>query len=409
MADEKLTVEQMLEKALKDNVEIKTAFEEGKKSADDAKKEVEELKKTLAAIETKGSDLDSFKKGIQMQLDSMSELAQGKIEGEQKDVSLELQLKAFQADLDRIANPAEKGTAMKIELKAAGNMIGSTYFNGNPLDFANATKFGDIRQKPLMLLPMIPSTPIMGGESFYVEETSRTDGAAFRAEGSAAAQGDIKYSIVRKPLYEVSEFIKVAKNKINDIGWLASKIQRDLYARIERKSDDQMYTGTASAGVTYDGISAIAKALTATEVGTTRIPAATEFSVMNWAFAYIQNVAYADPTAIFVNPIDYAVMVSKMPTSQAETIKMGLTFDISKIKASPKITAGTFLIGDFTQAEREYANGITVETFNQNEDDAKNGLVMLLATGRHSFFVKDVNKACFAKGTFASLITALTA
>lgn len=393
--------------------ELKTKVLEGKATAEQltaAQDEIAELKTTIQALEEKSKENEQHVlliKGIQAQLDGMASFAQGKIEGEQKEQSLEMQLKSFQADLDRVAT--QKDTAMKIELKAAGNMVGSTYFNGNPLDFANATKFGDIRQKPLMLLPIVPSTPITGGESFYVEETSRTDGAAFRAEGASASQGDIKYSIVRKPLYEVSEFIKVAKNKINDIGWLASKIQRDLYARIERKSDDQMYTGTASAGVTYDGISVIAKALTATEVGATRIPGATEFSVLNWAYAYIQNAAYTDPTAIFVNPVDYAVMVSKMPTSQSETIKMGLTFDISKIRPSAKVTAGTFLLGDFSQAEREFTNGITVETFNQNEDDAKNGLIMLLATGRHSFFVKDVNKACFAKGTFSVLITALTA
>ena len=157
-----------IKEMLKQLEELKGKVLEGKATAEQleaAKLEVAELKKKIGDLEEKEKDNDNLKmvvKSMQAQLDSMADFAQGKIDGEKKDQSLEMQLKAYEADLKKIASGESKDTAIKMELKAVGNMIGSTYFSGNPLDFANATKFGDIRQKPLMLLPLIPSTPITG-------------------------------------------------------------------------------------------------------------------------------------------------------------------------------------------------------------------------------------------------------
>lgn len=403
------------------NEEIKSALEFVKGLENELKNaaKADELKAIAAKVEEYGTTLTTLAekakdnetqllavKGIQSQIDSLSQLIQGKSDG-QKELSVEQELKSYE-DILKKAQSGEQGKAT-IEIKAAAPMVGSTFFSGNINDFTNANGATLQRQKPLAVLPSVTSRPVAGGESFYVEETARTEGAAFTAEGAAATQGDRTYSVVRKPMLKVSEYVKIAKEKLSDIPWLAALIQTDLVNSIERKADTQMYSGTASAGVSYDGITAIATNVDATKVGTDRIANANEFDVLNYVIGIVENESYGTVNRILVNPVDYAKMVAKMKESQNGVVGLGLGVDPSIIGKSAKVTAGTFLMGDFSMAEREYNNGVTVEIFNQNEDDAIKDLVMVKATARHTFFVKSVNYKCFAKGTFSTIIAALTA
>lgn len=343
-------------------------------------------------------------KSLQSQIDGISQLAQGRM-GEEKTLTVEQELKGHEDMLKK----AQAGSNASFELKAAAPMVGSTFFNGNINDFSMANGATMVRQKPLAVLPFVTSRPVNGGESFYVQESARTEGEGFYAEGTAAGQSDITFDVVRKPMLKVGHFVKVAKEKLSDIPWLAALIQTDLIQAVERKADTQMYSGTASAGVSYDGLTAIATNVDATKVGTDRIANANEFDVLNYVMGIIENESYGTVNRILVNPVDYAKMVAKMKESQNGVVGLGLGVDPKIIAKSAKITAGTFLMGDFSMAEREYNSGVTVEIFNQNEDDAKKDLVMIKATARHTFFVKSVNYKCFAKGSFSTIITALTA
>lgn len=345
-------------------------------------------------------------KSLQSQIDGISQLAQGRM-GEEKVITLEQELKGYEDLLKK----AQNGDVAKvtIELKAAAPMVGSAYFDGNNNDFANATRVKNIRQKPLVVLPFVTSRPTTLPESIFVEESSRTDAAEFYAEGGATPQGDRKFKIVRKPLVKVGEYFKIAKEKLTDFAWLQSWVNSDLVASIDRKADAQMYGGTAESGVKYAGILSIATLIDAAKVGTTRIANANQWSCLAFAAGVVKNEGFTDVTRILVNPLDWAVMTAQMTEAQISLVAQKLGVMPDAIQTSPVVTAGTFLMGDFSVAEREYKNGVTLEIFNQNEDDAIKDLVMVKGSARHSFHISENDYKCFAKGTYSTIIAALTA
>ena len=72
------------------------------------------------------------------------------------------------------------------------------------------------------------------------------------------------------------------------------------------------------------------------------------------------------------------------------------------------ISAGTYLVGDFTKAKFWTRKGMELKIWEQNEDDAINQLKTVTLYMRGTLVVKDADKLAFVTDTFADSITEIT-
>jgi HK97 family phage major capsid protein len=100
--------------------------------------------------------------------------------------------------------------------------------------------------RPIQVLDLIPTFPIGQAAFVYMEETTRTHGAAEKAEGVAYAESVFVWEQKTSPVQKVTDSIPVTDEQIEDEPQVASLLDQRLGFGLRQKLDSQILVGSGT-------------------------------------------------------------------------------------------------------------------------------------------------------------------
>jgi HK97 family phage major capsid protein len=247
---------------------------------------------------------------------------------------------------------------------------------------------------------------------YWPQRKTRTDNSEFVAEGvKAAAETVLGYETKSQAMQNLSSFLKVSNNSLDDVEWLQSEIQTELVTLMMLKLDAARLTGTVAA----NGFDGVLTAATAFSAGGDTMPAGVKpnkFDALVWAATQIETENFT-PNYIVLHPADVRDMKLTRDDSGAYLLPPQITqgvpvVDGIRVISNTGMTKGTYLVGDFTRAKFWTRKNMELRFWEQNEDDALAQVKTVTLYMRGTLVIKDADKKAFVTDTFADTITEIT-
>ena len=210
--------------------------------------------------------------------------------------------------------------------------------------------------RPLTIEGLFPTLPIATNAFEYVQEkeSDNINGAAFVAEGAQKPFGSTAFETKTGTIKTIAHLARVSKQLMADAPALVAYINQRLVYGIDLVVEDQLATGNG----TGQNLSGILAAGNHTDHGITKLSqlpkTPTSFDLILLAKAKVEQ-AFFRPNVILLNPVDWTNMQMEKntsgdyylghPASVAPKYLWGLP-----VWTTPAVTAGKFIVGDFTQA-----------------------------------------------------------
>lgn len=254
-----------------------------------------------------------------------------------------------------------------------------------------------------------------GNTVSYAEMKNPDGGAGMTGEGSAKTQADFDIVEAKADVKKVTAYIKTSKEALDDIAALQAEINSELVTLVKNKLDAQLLSGDGT-GNNLTGVITAATAYSAGSFAGT-IDNANRFDVLATAvnqimIAEVQSGEPAGfmPNYIIMNPFD-VVKLKLTKDSTGNYIFPVSMPGISEVINVPvisnaRMTAGYFLVGDFTKAQLRIREDVNIQIGYENDDFTKN-LVTILAEMRAAAYVKSNHAKAFVYGQFSTAIAAL--
>lgn len=388
------------------------------KSADkgEMQKEFDALKKQISEINVKS---------VQEQVDnltkSMEEMKLKNISPETKSFAVELkeQLNKEIETLKKMAGGA-KGERIALQVKAFLETANASITTGSlqPIPQFEMGISKEPDRNPFLL--NIITTGIASSQTIYwTQRKTRTDNSGFVTEGTLTtlAGGTVTESVLgyetkSASMQNLTEFIKVSNNSLDDLDWILSEVQTELMTLMALKIDAAILNGTVAVNG-FDGI--LGKATAFHAGGDTLATGVTpnRFDALVFALNQIQ-VANFTPNYIVLHPSDVRDMKLTRDDNGTYIIPptmatgSNVAVDGVRIIANTGMTKGTYLVGDFSRAKFWLRKGLEINIWEQNEDDATKQLKTITAYMRGTLVIKDADTKAFVTDTFADTITEIT-
>jgi HK97 family phage major capsid protein len=396
--------------------EAKKAVTEANKTAlTDLTKQVEDLQNALKKGEDVSKEFETLKaEFIQAQADFAAFKEQGNKNEAKKGFvdSLVDGFKTLLKDNNNLQN-ITKGQFVDINVlfanKAAGTMTTAnvTPVGTDAIPFSLAEYEMGLtrvqRRNPFILQIVNTSTT---SKSFvqWAEQANPDPGAAGSTEeGAAKTQTD--FDIVEKSakVEKITAFIKISKEMLDDISYIEQEIRSELVELVLLKADEQVLKGNGTSPQ-MKGIMEFAVAYNGGGFSN-KIDDPNNFDVLRTAINQV-NLANFEPTFIVLNPTEVAEMELTKASDGHYIMPPFTTADATVIKGlrvitNTGVTAGSFLVGDFSKARVAIRENVTVQAGYENDDFTKN-LVTFLCEMRGVTYVKTNHVNAFVKGTFAA-------
>ncbi len=406
--------EKTIEDIIKEKMDlIVTKLDE---KADNA--EIQKLKLELDTLRAKATDEQNAK--LQKSYDDLNEILvkQGEEITKLKDFGTPSKkaenladsiIKAYKDNIAKIKGLS--GGVVEIEVKSAGTMTITDNYSGGTVGLSSLEPgFTRIQRRMPFMRQLVNSGNTTSKYVVWIEQANPDPGAAgMTAEGAAKTQTD--FDLVERSMQtrKVTAYIKVSKEMLEDIPFIEAEIRGELIELIQLKLDEQILAGD-NTGDNLKGVLEYATAYSAGNFATT-IPGANHFDVIRTAISQIESANFM-PNYIVLNPEDVAVMELEKDGEGRYLMPPFVAAGIGTIKGLPVIanngmTAGDFLVGDFTKSNLRMREDVNVQVGYVNEDFTKN-LVTILAEARAVHFIKSNHTTAFVTGTFADAIVDLT-
>lgn len=231
----------------------------------------------------------------------------------------------------------------------------------------------------------------------YYEETTFTNNAATVAEGGTKPESAFAYTLRTEPMRKIAHNVPMTDEVLEDNAGLQAQIEGRLVFGVQRAEETQILSGT---GVAPQLTGILNRAGIQTQAKATD-PA---FDAIYKAITKVRNVAFADPTAVVLNPTDWQNMVLTRtadglyilgnPAGEAPQRIWGLD-----VRATTAMTLGTALVGAF----RPYAQlfrrgGITVTMSTEHSTFFAENKVLIQAEERVLLAVYRPSAFCTVTG-----------
>lgn len=388
--------------------EIEQAFEAKAKEIEEATKDrastkdVEELKGQLNEI---GTQLDAIQTSGRLGSQETKSFTDQIKEGLESNANSLADMKSDRSKGNVLLN-------VGFNTKAAATMTTGNYSGGT----VGLTTFDPIftrvvRRQPF-LRQIINVRPISSKYVAWAEQATPDGGAGATAEGAAKTQADFDIVESNKLVEKITSYIKVSKEALDDISFLRSEIDTELVELLNLKLDADILGGNGSTP-NIKGILEYATTYNpATTVFEDAIENANNFDVARAVVATLANTNYM-PNYMLVNPLDAGLMdMIKVSQTDGRYVlppfysATGQVIAGLQVITNPGVTAGTFVIGDFTKSNLAMREEINIQVGYENDDFTKN-LVTILGEVRATHYIKTNHAGAFYKGTFATVAAAL--
>lgn len=307
----------------------------------------------------------------------------------------------------------KKGQFETIELKSATTIstsnVDAVGTGSNPYNLsANETGVtGFVRRNPF-IAQIMSSGGINKPIVQWTEMVNADGGAAITAEGASKSQYDFDLQEASMTVRKITAFTKVTTEMLDDIDFIEAEIKNELIRIIALKLDDQLLSGDGT-GSNLKGIFTYATAFSAGNFAG-YVQDAKEIDVLRVA---IQQIASAnlEATHIVLNPEDVTKMELAKDANGQYVMPPFASMDGTTVKGLPVVanngvTAGTYLVGDFSKANLRIRKGASISIGLDSDDFTKN-LVTILGEVRAVHYVKSQHTAGFVTGTFSTDIAAI--
>lgn len=414
--EDKALAEAMLAEAKKEAEGIFNKYASSTMTIDKFNEKVADIEKKYAdKVEKK--ELDDLTEKVKEQGLLIQKLKEGGIpDNEQGSKSLaSILAETYVKNLDKIKD--QKGVkgmqAFNMDVKSATTM---TRANGTGSDTIITTELEPGLTRIVSRKPFLRDIMNVSGTTAqyikYTEQANRDGAAGETGEGLVKNRIDFDMVVTSAEVKKITAFIKVSEEMIEDIDYIQGEINSELIEQINLKFDSQLFSGT--------GLTIYLKGITAfitSEMSVSGTPfessvvACNRLDVLRAAVAII-NANQFTPTYILLHPYDAAGMELEKDDGGQYVLPSFVGQNGKQIAGVPiientGITAGTFIAGDFTKCYLRIRKDATLKVGYDADDFTKN-LVTILAELRACHYIKTNHVNAFARGTFSTLISAMT-
>lgn len=312
---------------------------------------------------------------------------------------------AYSDSIDKIKDVAEKGGLINLDVKTVGTMSITGNYSGGTVALsqleAGVTRIA--RRMPF-LRQLVNVAGTTSKYVTYIQSNGQEGGAGMTAEGAEKTQADFNVVETSVAVKKITSWIKVSKEMIADLPFMRNEINNELMELVELKLDSQVLSGSGS-GDNLVGILQNAIAWSAGNFADLFVTP-NETDVLRVAIAQIQTALF-NPNYIVLHPEDTAKMELEKSTTGEYVYPVTLTIDgVVRVKGVPVIentgiTAGTFLVGDFTKSNLRIREDLNIQVGYVNDDFTKN-LITILCEARAVHYVKSNHYNAFVTGTFST-------
>jgi len=208
---------------------------------------------------------------------------------------------------------------------------------------------------------------------------------------------------------KIGVYSKYSKEMADDLPNLVAEIKNYLVTDLKRVVDTQILNGDGE----YDELTGILKNAVAYSAGSFAgtIANANRFDVIETAVSQIVTALH-NPNVVCVHPTDLSKMRLSKDANGAYVLPPfitanGTTVSGVRVVANTGITAGYFLVGDFTKSSVKYRQGLTLEMTNTDQDDFVKDRFTVKATVRLVQRVRENDYEAFVYGNFDTAIASL--
>jgi HK97 family phage major capsid protein len=249
-----------------------------------------------------------------------------------------------------------------------------------------------IRQ-PVQLIQLVRTREVSEGNTVeWVRHSATTNNAAEVAEASATTgatgtkpESAVTFVVENTPLRMIAHWIPATRQALADMPMLRGIVDDELVEGVRRRVNTQILSG--------DGIAPnLTGILTTVGIGTQPIGADTRPDAVFKAITTIRT-AFFEPTAIVMHPSDWQDF--RLTKDTTNNYLFGPVYGVGedtlwglRVVIDTTITAGTALVGDFSQAVLYVRDGVSVLTSDSHSDFFVRNMIVILAEGRYGFAVE---------------------
>jgi HK97 family phage major capsid protein len=369
--------------------------------------QVEELKSavnSLKNLDKKNSEMEKTIARFEGKLEAMSSKTVQNVEAPSRSLG-QAMVKSFTNNHKTILDTIEKGQTFNLDVKTDTTITGD--YTGNIALSVLDPEVNRIARPTRRILEIANVGTTTSKFVTYIQQTTQSTGT-WIAEAAVKAQGQVQYQEVSVEVKKVAATLKVSKEMMSDLAFVSSEVNIELMANVEQKIDYSLINGAG--GTDLVGLVSTATTWAAgTFAGTITQPNVSDVIRVGKAQSEALNFY---PTHVVLHPSDVAaIQLTKSTTGEytypiflpttGEMMIAGLI-----IVQSNNITAGTFLIGDYSKANVKIREAVNMSV-GYVDDDFQRNMVTILCEARLVNYVKANDTGAFIKGVFATCIAAL--
>jgi HK97 family phage major capsid protein len=297
-----------------------------------------------------------------------------------------------------------------VNVKLAGDISISGNITGELPQADLDTAIVDDKKRQPFILDLVSVSPTSSPLVAWIEETDGEGDALPVAELAKLPAKDRDYARKTREVKKIGEYSKFSREMANDLPSLVADIKAKLLRDIQLKVDSQLLSGDGE----YDNLVGILTNAVAYDAGDFdgTVVEPNHFDVIETAATQVVTALHM-PNVVIVHPTD----LSKMKLAKGSDghyvlppfiASNGTSVSGLRVVSNTGVTAGTFLVGDFTRARVKILEGLTLEMTNTDQDDFVKERFTVKGTVRLALYVPENDYEAFVTGTFASAISDLT-
>jgi HK97 family phage major capsid protein len=295
------------------------------------------------------------------------------------------------------------------KVKTAGDISLGGNITGELPQAELDTTINDIAQRVPFIEELATVGTISSDLDAWVEVVSLTGVPLPVAEAVKLPQIQKSWKRATAEVKKIGGYAKYTSEMAEDLPNLIADIKNTLIRDTKLTIDNQLINGDGE----YDDLIGVLKNAVTYNAGSFAgtIDKANRFDVIETAVNQV-IVAHHMPNVVCLNPVDVSKMNLTKDANGQYILPPFITADKQivsgvRIVANTGITAGTFLVGDFSKLSVKYKKGLTLEMTNTDQDDFVRDMFTVRAIVRLVARVKANDYGAFVKGSFATAISAL--
>jgi len=309
----------------------------------------------------------------------------------------------------------KEGTRANASMELKADVLISSDFSGanSSRDATGVTRVDGIKRDPANVTNMMGIIPVGSTDSNvirFVKESSYTDNGGATAEGSAPSDSSFDLTAEDAVVQKMAAVMTISQEMLDDTPALSSYLSQRIPNKLNATIDDQLIGGSGSTpnllGLLNGGTDWAAGGFA------NAIESAQELDVL---YVAMNQLALANFSAngIVLNPTDFhKIALLKDTTNEYLRGNSLVSADgFFRINGVPvymnnKISAGSFIVGDFSQGSQVWQReGVRVDFGYEDSDNFSKYLVSVRGIARiaHSVYLPNA----YSVGTFSAAKTAL--